>query len=316
MSFFPPSQRQDDIKFLFAKKLAYKNRLWIVLILLITGILIESAVNFWLGLAFLVIGTGLSLITGYAVKPVIKRGAEKWSQVTPDEYKKVKARQEQLKKWDLDFFDITNPLGGFGFAALGIICILVFIFFFCRDERLAVYWGLDCFVLFVPHWVTGVRSFLRKDRLIIKIDLLTQIIEYLSSPSDVQLLPMLSTLETERGGTIPVDARLMLRFLNAPEYFLGLQVQVSINSVQGKDYPYLYCVIIAKQEAALFRKEWRAAYESQHPNLTIEENKSEGVDVLVIRQRTTTSSGYYTNLKSSRYIVDTSLNIARKLLSN
>ncbi len=108
----------------------------------------------------------------------------------------------------------------------------------------------------------------------------------------------------------------MLRFLNAPEYFLGLQVQVSINSVQGKDYPYLYCVIIAKQDASLFRKEWRAAYEFQHPNLTIQENISEGVDVLVIRQRTTANSGYYTNLKSSRYIVDTGLNIVRKLLNN
>lgn len=315
MSFLPPSQRQDDIKFLFAKKMAYKKRLGLVLVSLTVGIFIQLVLNFWLGLIFLIIGTGLSLIKGYAAKPVIKQGKENWSQVTPDEYKKVKAMQEQLKKWDLDIFDITNPLGVFSFIVGGAICFLIFFFLFLRNERLAVYWGLDCLALFALHWVTGVRSFLKKDKLIIKINLLERIIEYLSSPSDIHVLPMLSTLAAQAGGVVPSDARLLVRFLNAPKHFLGLQVQVSINSVEGKDYPYLYCVLIAEQEASLFKKDCPGSYESQHPNLTVKRDNSDGADILVIRQRTTANSGYYTNLKSCFYLVDTSVDIARELLN-
>jgi hypothetical protein len=289
---------------------------WIILILFIAGFIIQLILNFWAGFILLFIGTALSLIKGYASKPVIKREEEKWAQVTPDEYKKVKAKQEQLKKWDLDLFDITNPLGAAGFIIVAAVCFGVWVkLFFMGYDRLAIFWGWDCFIIFVPHWVTGVRSFLRKDQLIIKINLLEHIMNFLSAPSDVQVLPMLSTKETAEGGRVPIDVRLMVRFLNPPEYFLGLQIQVSINSVQGKDFPYLYCVVIAKQEAGIFRKN-QDVVKCHFSNLTLEESESDGVDVLVIRQRTTRSSGYYTNLKASQYIVNCALDIVRNLLKS
>jgi hypothetical protein len=105
-----------------------------------------------------------------------------------------------------------------------------------------------------------------------------------------------------------------LRFVNAPDYFLGVQVQISINSVEGRDYPYLYCVIIAKQEANIFNKKHDIIYSLQPNWITFEETVSEGVDVLVIRQYTTKTSGYYTNAKASNAIVNTAIAAARKLV--
>ena len=137
----------------------------------------------------------------------------------------------------------------------------------------------------------------------------------MSAPSDIQVLPMLSTRETREGGTVPMDARLMLKFLNAPEFFLGMQIQISMNNVQGKDYPYLYCVLIAKQEAKFFRKN-KDRIKSPTRKVIIENSQSEDVDVLVVRQRTSRTSGYHTNVSAATTVVYTALNLARDLLKS
>ena len=52
------------------------------------------------------------------------------------------------------------------------------------------------------------------------------------------------------------------------------------------------------------------------PSYLFEETESDGVDVLVIRQRTTKRSGYHTNPKKSAYVVNTTLDLARRLLGS
>ena len=140
--------------------------------------------------------------------------------------------------------------------------------------------------------------------------------EILSAPSDVQVLPMLSTLETNEGKRVPEDARLMLKFLNAPANFLGVQVQLSINNVQGTDYPYLYCVVLAKKEEKLFAKKAKMIESTitSVDNVTSETQVSEDVDVLVIRQFTTKTSGYHTDLNACKNIVNLSVDLTRKLI--
>ncbi|MFC1703200.1 hypothetical protein ACFL1E_00255 [Candidatus Omnitrophota bacterium] len=312
MSFFPDPQRQGDIKFIFAKKLPYLTRMQLIAGLFVAGIIVQLFLNFAFGLVLLAIATGLSLIRGYADKPEVV-SAEEWNQVTPDEYAKVKLKQKQLKKWDSDCFDITNPLGSGIFIVVTVFCFMVwYMLIFNNKLQLATYWAWDAIVVFAPHWITGVRNFLTKDKLIIKINLLEEIMQRLAAPSDIQVLPMLSTQQTKEKGRVPVDARVMIRFVNAPDYFLGMQIQISINSVQGHAYPYLYCVLIAKEEAKLFEKRSDATV-NVHKGILCEQTKSEGVDVLVMRQRTTKTSGYHTNLSASTLIVDAALEVARRL---
>ena len=320
MGLFPEEQKQGDIKFYFAKSLAYKTRLAIIFCLLISGIVIQLFVNFWFGFIVLAAGTAISLVKGYSLMPELGH-KEEWQRVTPDEYTKVREKQAQIREWDSDLLDITNLWGVITLVSLIVFCAVLWRVFFLYSEdaggsqKLLQYWAADCVIIFFPHWVTGVRTYLKRDKLIINIKILEDVMRLLSAPSDVQVIPMLATVEAKKGGRVPSDARLLVRFLNAPESFLGMQVQISTNTVQGTDYPYLYCVLLAKQEAALFYgQRQRFIIGIERKGLVLEEQKSGDVDVLVVRQKTTYTSGYHTNARQRKYVVESSLQLARDLL--
>ncbi|MBI4845811.1 MAG: hypothetical protein HY810_04980 [Candidatus Omnitrophica bacterium] len=315
MKILPDIARSSGIKFIFAKSLPYMLRIKIIAVCVILGIVVELFIHFWLGLLLVMVGTLLSIIKGYAAVPQFS-GAEEWNQVTPDEYKKVRLKQEQLKQWDIDAFDITNPLGLGVFAVITVLCVIIyFMLEFYGAMRFAACWKWNALVIFLPHWFSGIRDFLRQDKLIIKIKFLEKIIDRLSSPSDIQVLPMLATKKAKEGGRVPNDARLLVRFLNAPDYFLGMQVQISINTVQGSDYPYLYCVLIAKKEANFFIN--KASFLKYPPgNVLFEKTKSADVDVLVIRQLTTKTSGYHTPPGVAAVLVEQTVALVRKMLSD
>lgn len=314
MRLFPDKQKQADIKFIFLKSLPYGKRIKLIMVLFVTGFLGQLLLNFWLGVVFLAVGTALGLINGYNAKTT-PSGGEKWSQVTPDEYQKIKLKQKQLKKWDLDVFDITNPLGLFVFITIAALFFAGYIYLdIIRQSTLAKYMAINGLIIFLPLWISGVRNFLTKDKLIIKIELLEKIMMRLSTPSDIQALPMLSVVNTKNGGNMPNDARLLVRFVNAPDYFLGMQVQISINDVQGRFYPYLYCVLLAKEGERLFEKKASFFIPIPGTGIVTEQTKSDDVDVLVIRQHTTKTSGYYTNPAQALSIVQQSILLARKLI--
>ncbi|MFA5261268.1 MAG: hypothetical protein WC450_08585 [Candidatus Omnitrophota bacterium] len=313
MKWLPDPQRRGEIHFLFAKRMPYHSRLIVILALLASGLLVQLMIEFWTGLLLLAGATALSLIKGYSARPKLS-GPEAWNQVTPDEYQKVQLKQKQLRKWDQDCFDITNPLGVFCAALCAGVCFLIWLYWMgSGQERLATFWAWDSVVLLAPHWVTGVRSYLKKDQLIIKIKLLEQMMRFLSAPSDVQVLPMLATQQTKEGKRVPTDARLMLRFVQTPAECLGLQVQISINNVEGRDYPYLYCVLIG-QSHKFFDKAGPFIKDPSR-NITLELKSAQDVVVLVIRQKTTRTSGYHTNQKAAEYVLKSAVDISRNILS-
>lgn len=332
MSLFPPPEKDGQIKFVFGKNLAYKGRMSLVLVLLLSGLAVQLVFSFWPGLFLLLAGSLLGIVKGYDAKPR-RTGAAKWERVTPDEYAKIRLKAEQLKEWDDDLLDITSTTGVVGFAALlaalaGGYLILASMFGF--PPGYWVYVGLDAVAVLLPHWFTGVREYLRKDKLIIKIGLLEKMIALLAEPSDVQVSPMLCLEETEGGKQVPEDARLLVKLLGAPPEFYGLQVQLSINTVQGKDYPYLYCVLIAKAGSGLlngYEKHLPEADDSfmgslssflglglGKPVLVCEPDSKEDVEILVVRQEALRNTGFSTGPDAAAYIVNSCLNIARGLM--
>lgn len=316
MKIFPDLARQDEIKFLFAKGIPYKTRIVLIVLLLVVGLLVQLFYSFWLGLPLLALATGFSLVHGYDLTPEVKGHQEKWDQVTPDEYRKIKDKQKDLKRWDLDTFDITNKLGFAMFIISGAAAYFVASYLFSRSGNTGTYWVWDCLVLLAPHWVTGVKRYLRQDKLIIKIELLEKVMQKLSSPSEIQVLPMMATQTTKQDKRFPTDARLMLRMIGAPASFMGIQVQISINTVQGTDYPYLYCVLLARGGNGFFERAEgvvKAMPEFKPKAITVETTSEQGVDVLVIRQTTTKNSGYKTDPKQALFIVTFTLNLARRL---
>ncbi|MBU1076075.1 MAG: hypothetical protein KKH98_02200 [Spirochaetes bacterium] len=313
MGFFPDPRQQGEIKFLILKKIPYKMRMFLIIMLFIVGFILELAVNFWLGLCFFFAATLLGLVKGFSAKSQLQQDI-KWDQVTPDEYKKVREKEKQLKKWDRDSFDISNPLGGCLFFIIIASGFAFWLYFMIQEQEvISKYLFWNGLVIIIPHWFSGIRSYLKKAKLIIKIDMIEKVIEHLVKPSDIHVLPMLATRKSKNGGKrVPEDARLMIRFIDAPDTFLGMQIQVSINDVQGTFYPYLYCVLIAKKKAKFFDKQ--PELKKPPANILFEKKGMEDVDVIVIRQYTTKTSGYSTKPKQALAIVDTGLALARKLL--
>ncbi|MBN1782156.1 hypothetical protein JW948_13570 [bacterium] len=309
MSWFPAPELQGDIHFVLMKSMPYRLRMFAIVVVMLLGVALEMMVNYWLGLAVLFFGTLMGMIRGYRAKPKMKRG-ETWSRVTPDEFKKIKEKEKQLKKWDRDAFDITNGLGCLVlFLSILGFCLLFYVTFRLFDNRIAGYVMLNGAVVLFPHWITGVRTYLKKDSLILKIRHLEHIMKALSANSEVQVQPMLSVEKTQDGKDIPKDARLMIRLLNAPEGFMGIQVQISINNVQGTDYPYLYCVLLARSENRIFDT---ATTRSPSRKVVVERSSSEGTDIVVVRQKTTKNSGYHTTKPASLFVVAAALGLARE----
>ncbi len=333
MSVLPPPQKDGEIKFYFARSLPYRKRMAAVFGLLAAGLALQVTIGFWPGFALMVAAQLLGMNSGYNSAPR-ETGRESWERVTPDEYTKIKQKAAELSRWDQDFFDGTNTTGAIGFFAVALLSAIAYAVLaqvFAFPDGYWLYFGLDAAVLLLPLWFIGTREYLKKDGLVIKVEMLQKVMAELSDPSDVQVYPMLDLAATESGGKEPDDARLMVRMVGAPQEFYGVQVQLSINSVQGKDYPYLYCVLIAKKGSGLLDG-WEGLVPRQDTSvlagvasalfggvfavqeLVYEPSESGEVDIIVVRQRTSQNTGYYTSPAAAMKLVGSSLDLARSLL--
>ena len=149
-----------------------------------------------------------------------------------------------------------------------------------------------------------------------KLKALTGVLEKLeeSAYPDVLLQPMLEvakSAEADREISIPLDARLMIRFKDAPETFYGVQVQVSANAVQGTYFPYLYAVVLYSNDFPANRD---ALKEPRQSWLVLEPSSEAEVTVLVLRQRTTKTSGYHTKEPRQLEIIEAALEMAHDIL--
>lgn len=305
MTFLPDPRTRGDLHFRVAKFLPYGCRLLLLLACLGTGLLVQFLFNFYAGLPLLLLATLLGAVKGYKVDPQ-PAGKEEWQQVDAAAFMKIKAKADALKKWDADLFDISCGRGGclFVFMVVSLFFTALGMAAEYSDEWLFIV-GIDAVILLIPQWFIGTRSYLTNDQLVIITQLLLRCVEWVKPFPGVTAQPLLALKQAKDGsGKVPVNARLMLRVADAPAWFLGVQVQVNINNVQGNSYPYLYCVLVAKQEGKMAARAGsvKGALKS-FTGITVETQSEDGVDVIVIRQKTTRTSGYHTNDKAVRGIL-------------
>jgi hypothetical protein len=88
---------------------------------------------------------------------------------------------------------------------------------------------------------------------------------------------------------IPDDVKFRVSLKGHEPDFLGLYGQVVINNVQGRSYPYFYVVLVARKGFGL-----KAGFDEFHlsPELTGEFGGDDDVEFIVVRQTTTSTSGY------------------------
>ncbi len=312
----PPAERRDEIRFIFAKNLPYNTRMLFIIICLGVGLFFQAVTHipfvFWMGAAFILMGSLLGIVKGYSNVPrKVKRSRREFEKCSRKEFEDILEINRRSKRWDRSIVDITCPLGGLSLVGLLLGLALLWWYLSRKGQmRLGNIIVADAILFFFPHWVTGVKSILKNPRLIIKIENFLKLTEYFETikAEGEEIEYWLRTAKAE-GGEVPTDAKLVVKFASASSSFLGLQVQISITSVQGNDYPYMYCVLVAKHDFGLHSSK------PSLPGLRVESSRDSEVEVMVIRQRTTRTSGYHTRLRAMKQILTRSIKATREVIS-
>jgi hypothetical protein len=258
------------------------------------------------GLPFIAACLIVNLIKGVSV-PQQQAVKLEWQEVTP-----VKLTQA---------YEHCRKLRKFQSANIGcIVAVFFFIGWFAFFMIPFFNWPitlraaiLDAVILIAGLAFSGRKSAWIPPGLEIKADIVRR---FLASPlvtkdPELQAMPYLEIGQTKTGGTFPNDARFMIRFKDAPESFIGLQGQISINAVKSTQYPYFYVVIIAKPGFQIFKKFGKPTLK----NITIENKETGEVDVIVIRQFTTQTSGYHTNTTTQEAILAAGIKAVKGMLT-
>ncbi len=164
-------------------------------------------------------------------------------------------------------------------------------------------------MLLVPHWITGVRSTLRRPNLLVRIETIEAVLDRARRrlrDHNVTLMMLLSGGDTK----IPEDVKFRVDIANHDQDFLGLYGQVVINEVQGTSHPYFYVVLVARRGYGLREVFRRYANPS---NLTKEFKREGEVEVMVIRQHTTKTKGYATKPAVANDIFHQGLKLAEQV---
>jgi hypothetical protein len=305
------TQDQGIVVFRVWKSLAYSRRISLSAALILAGFVMQYLMSsFFPGGALIIFGNLLLIVKGYDNRVTAKKYSPtaSWEKVDKYKFSEVERLQKDMKKWDRSALDISNPLGFFTLAVIGggigFACFKGFMDF----DPLLQTLGFDAALLFIPHWLTGIRSTLTKPNLVLKIKkikkLLTNSSTFLKA-HDVDYYMLLSGEDAK----MPEDVKIRINIKDHHADFLGLYGQIVTNDVSGTAYPYFYVVLVAKKGFGL-----KKAYNAYAPPEKItKEIKTEGeVEVFVIRQTTTKTSGYHTKDRKMESILRTGVKLAEQ----
>lgn len=298
MALFLSKSEQDVVVFHVLKSLNYRIRLAISLTLILGGLVIQYLMYDVIpGIFIVFLGNLLLLVKGYNNR--VKFGKYtpyvKWEKVSYDRIEELEELNKKVKKWDRSAIDITSGWGFFIFLILAIVIAL----FFVQTQYYQKSYGIlaaNMLVLLIPYWITGAKKILTRPTLIQKIKLIKMIVrsygKYLKEHK-VEYHILLRGKE-EKDGVLPEDIKFRVVLKDQHPELLGLYGQISTNDVSGTKYPYFYVVIVAKEGFNIAEK--TRDYNPPTP-LIKEYTKQDNVEVFIIRQFTTKTSGYHTKNK-------------------
>jgi hypothetical protein len=279
-------------------------------ILIAAGFLIQTNTrNILAGMPFILVCLLLNLIKGVSIKKAAPAETN-WQEVTPGRIEEVLDHCQKIKKFR------SQNLGCF----LGFVIVLIVfgVFAFPLLKAIALPFSLlaaivDAFILFSGLILSGRKSAWMPHALDLKAEIVQRILQSPAVKDDPTLhaVPYLEIGHTDEGD-YPNDTRVLIRFKDAPDTLIGVQGQVSINTVKSRAYPYFYTVVIARPGFRLLEK--FKPLKASLDNITFEAKKTGEVDVVVIRQTTTKTSGYHTAQKTQDYILLNSIAVVKKLL--
>ncbi len=306
MVFIPAKDRREGLTFFVFPSLPYGRRLGAAFFLFFAGLALQLfAGRALFGAPFVMAASLLLLMRGFHNRPreTVAARDEDWESVGLDRFKQVKSLVGDAVRWDKDFLDITCWRGVAGF-----LLFQLHVFFGWRYlvregfTPLDVVFLIDAELMLAPQWFTGLRRIWKPDELLIKTECLVEaalLVRKLRGPREYNVQPMMQMARGE-SGRYPVDAKLLVVPEDKPEEFIGLQIQVSLNNVQGTYFPYLYCVLLARKGFGL---EAKTGAPRSSGGIIIEfSGGDDEVEIMVLRA-TTEAGGFHTRPRKRASIV-------------
>lgn len=312
MRVLPDTEQRGVVVFRVWKSLDYRPRLLVSFGLIAAGLVIQLVTeSFWAGVAPLLAGNLLLLVSGYDNRVDFGKFQHDthWERVEMERLDQLVELDRKMRKWDADVLDVTSGRGAF-VGLLVAAGLAAGAWYFDGDARILFGDGL---VLLIPHWVTGVRSILRKPKLMVRVDIIRSVLDAtadLLDPHTVELMMLLRGGEDPEAAKLPEDVKFKVDIAGHHEDFLGLYGQVVINDVQGKSYPYFYVVIVAKDGYGL--REVEDGFQAPK-GMTAEFSRQDNVEVFVLRQHTTKTSGYHTTSGKAAQILREGFGVAEQV---
>jgi len=311
----PDARRRGEIHFVLARSLPYGSRLCMIGALLFVGFVFQLNLNLFVGAALLLAASLLGVVKGYTNVPRDLGGPCEWRGAERRQLESVLAIARRSRQWDHSLLDVTCWMGQLALAVVaGLTGWVAYVLLRAGYPWPAAACVLDVGVLLLPHWVTGVRRVLTNDPLVVKVEQLLRVMDlWEANRQEGEIMLPQMQVRTVGRGEIPCDAKLVLRLEALGSEFLGLQVQVVLNNVQGRDYPYLYCVLVARPSLRILD---RLAMDLPPAGIVCQPSHQErdNVDIIVIRQVTSRTKGYHTDPRACAAIFRFALSQARKLL--
>ncbi|MBN2728435.1 MAG: hypothetical protein JXR53_04355 [Bacteroidales bacterium] len=228
-----------------------------------------------------------------------------WKKINKEQVQQILDTKRKLGKWDTSVFESSGCLGG------GILILLVgaslFLILAGVSNLYLMCIGMDMLVLFVPQFISGMKRF---DQLVKPVLYAKQMLEaaitleMMYPQAKIGYLVLLG-VKKQSNISIPKEVKFKATFENAKEEFLGLYGQISINIIGSNMYPYFYTVQVYKKGFGLKKK--MEKIQMTDKNIIKEYTEEDGVEVMIIRQYTTKTSGYHTKPKNVERILHESV---------
>ncbi len=319
-------------QFVFAKNLSVGTRLVWIAVLAAIGVAVQLFFSVFVGWALVLVAVLLGLAKNVSNSPGTVRGGD-WQNVTIAEIERVQELMEsgERLKRSAGAWSCASAMGCFwgvvllagaafvtvvlaGLADNGLPSVMI-VQPVARGGSVALLFGLDALTLFVPIWISGRVSAWEPPYMRLKLAQLMHIYQSASSNPQLEFQPSLQVAKTA-DGSVPTDCKLMAKLKDADPSFMGIQIQTSLNDVQGTKHPYTYCVLIAKPEFDLIRKAKRVVETppgtgfiaglfadanekkelrfSRFQGAVVELKREGDVEIAVVRQKTS-GTGYKTS---------------------
>jgi len=236
---------------------------------------------------------------GKAFNPLKSKVELVWVPVGPEGFARIRDLEDKGRRWDHSYLDITNARG-----LVTLLLLVVAMLFGAVWVRVALGTPMGSLLavtaaLLLPIWLNGMRFTWQPSDLLRRVQALSMVAPTIQAlaPDVYDPVEMIGTMQG-RKGQIPVDARVMLRPRDTKnDTFLGIQVQVTLNNVQGKLYPFAYAVVLGK-----------GAFEFRNPSSPFKVQR--GTSGEVVFRVVLPSSGYHTPPKMVEGILSAAHRIA------